>query len=602
MNDEVSSDRTKLLALIGVVLLVGAVVVLLAVPPASGYEFSIYEAYPWYFWAGIVGAIFIGQLVVLRTALADRRRPVDSSVGVLLVLLPLLALTLLPIIRGYPLYNRDDVMTHIGFVRDLPESGVKSSIYPPMHLQVNSLAAATGQPPRVVITLLPVVFSVVFLGGLYLFTSHLFDDSDLALFAVGFSFFPAMSAIHVLAVPFTLSLLLVPLVMFLLIAEQRTQAVPIRAMLPFAILGLLYYHPLTATFVILTSLSYAGIKRIRGLDDPYRAPTTTATLSLVVFGGWYLSFFGIVNRFRRVTLNVLYPQGGDSPLQQTAQTVERTSPELLDLVRIAAVRYGADVLVFGFAVGFLALTVITFWLDDTLPNAYVLLAGALVVIFSGATVLFFVFDFIGGFGRTLGYGRIFALPLAGAFWYRLLRRAERPSVRVGSFVTLSMVLLVMVSLTTASVFASPIAFDGNEQVTAMEIDGTDWTFENRNEDLLIEEVGIKQWRFEHFHTGVNQTSPTVRREGTLPPGNFNYNTNETLGRNYTTDRYLLITRKARQTYPVLFDDYRTLWRYYPSEYNRLETDRTVTRIYDNGEFNTYRIEGTANRTEQGSGS
>jgi hypothetical protein len=597
MRDEVSSERTKILALAGVVLLVLAVQVLLALPPATGYEGSIYSVYPWYFWVAVVGAILAGQLVVLRTALADGHRPLDLSVGLLLVALPVLALSLVPYVRGYPIYGRADVLTHVGFVRDLPESGVNESIYPPMHLQVQSLATATGTGPNAVINLLPAAFTVAYLGGLYLLVGQLFDDGRRARFAAGVALFPAMGVVHVHAVPYTLSLLLVPLLLFLLIAEQRTRATAVRVMLPVALVGVLFYHPLTAVFVLCTGVVYLAIKRVRGIDHPGPAPTTVASLSVVVFGGWYLNFPGIVARFRRVVRNVLYPGDSESPLEATTGTVARTSPDIADLLRIAAVKYGADLLVFGFAMAFLAVAAVAWWRDGPRPNAFVLLAGGIAAAFAGTTVLFFVFDFVGGFGRPLAYGRIFALPLAGALWYRLRTGPDRPAVRTVAAVSLALILLVMTGLTTASVFTSPIVAEGNEQVTAMELDGTEWTFAHRNESLLVDEFGIDQYRFEHVHAGFRNGSSTVRDEGTVPPDHFNYSTHETLGDSYEADRYLLLTRKGRLTYLTRFPDYRRLWRFYPREFERLQRDRTVARIYANGEYDAYHIEGTRNASD-----
>lgn len=597
---EMSGLRTKALALIGVVLLVLAAAFILVVPPAAGYETSLYEAYPWPFWACIIGSIFVGQLVILQSVTSEAEESLNFFIGKLLAVIPIITLTLMPYIRGYPIYGRADVLSHLGMIREIPEIGISDNIYPPMHLSIRSLATATGLEPAAVINILPIVFSIVFIAFMYLFLGQLFERPRVALFVVPLVLFPAMSSAHLQAAPFTLSLLLTPFPIYLLAKEQRTQATSIRAMLLIAFVGVILYHPLTALFILTVCILYVPIKRISTLQIRHRAPTTVTSFSFAVFGAWYLALPGIVNRFQRVILNVLYPEPGDSELATTVDTVQRTSPEPLDLFRIAAVQYGDDLIIFGCATAFLLTVGLKWWHSGDAPNAFVLLSGCIFMSFGFLSVMFLLFDFIGGFGRPLAFGRIFALPLAGALWYTLLQRATTPISRTVVGACLALVLVFLVSLTVFAVFSSPIVSDSNEQVTEMEVEGMEWNLANRNDELLVEEFGIKQYRFEDLLRGTEGTSPTIRRQNTMPPPHFNYTVYETLSQSYDDDRYLLLTEKGRRTYPERFPDYRDQWRYTPDDFEQLEFDRSVNRVYDNGEFNTYLIETEAPSPERGS--
>ena len=51
----------------------------------------------------------------------------------------------------------------------------------------------------------------------------------------------------------------------------------------------------------------------------------------------------------------------------------------------------------------------------------------------------------------------------------------------------------------------------------------------------------------------------------------------------------MINRLAEETYPRQFPEYEEHWRFTPQDFEQLDNDRSVSRIYDNGEVRTYRV-------------
>jgi hypothetical protein len=586
---------TRLLAAVGTLFLLAAAAVALVVPPASGYEISIYAAYPWYFWAAIVGAIFVGQLVMLSSA-ADDSESHTGTFGLLLSLAAVVTLTLLPYLRGYPVYGRGDVLTHLGLIRDLRTYGTVGNIYPPMHLLVEALAGATGLEPVTLINFLPMVFTAVFLGSMYRLVVVITDDRRRAMFAAPFVLFPVLGSSHVIAVPFTLSLLLTPFALYLLVLERRTSTIPVRVMLLLGVIGVVLFHPLTGLFLMFVLLLYAGTERVLAAGYPSQSPSSVASFTVAVFAGWYLSFVGILIRFRNIVDDFLRQRSSESQLEGTVNTVERTGADLADVVRIAVLQYGDAAILYGFATTFVAGMALRWSLGRLQPGRFTPLFGATTLLFIGASVVFLTNDLIVGFGRPLGFGTIFAAALAGWFWYALWQRTDHGAAKSAFAVGIGAVLLLLVLLSVASMFSSPPVAQTNQQVTQMELDGMEWTLENRNDELLIEEFGITQFRHYQMRNGIEDPSPTVRREETRPPDHFNYTTYETLGRSYETDTYLVLSRLGRITYPAKFPDYRDQWRFTPGDFARLEHDPSVASIYDNGEFDAYWISADTNRT------
>ncbi len=587
-------------AIVGVASLLVACAVLLTVPPASGYEIYIYTAYPWYFWAAIVGAIVGGQVAVLAAATGGRVNGSAAGFGAAVSVGGVLVVTVLPSLRGYPVYGRADVLTHLGLIADLETVGTAENIYPPTHLVVQALSGATGLEPMTVIQLLPVAFTGVFLGSLYYLVRRLYDRQR-ALFALPFVLAPVLAGAHVTAVPFALSLLFTPLVVYLLVAERATAARPVRLLLAVTIVGLVLYHPLTAVFLLIVLALYAVIERTVAPGRVSPTPARAALFAGVVFGARYLTMTGILIRFQTVTDDFL-GGGGRSQLGGTVDTIERTSPEFADVLKIAVFQYGSTAILYGLAALLLAVVAGRWLRDRGWPGHVAVVFGAVTVTFAGLGVLFLTNDFIVGFGRPLAFGEIFAAVLAGSVWYVAWQRTDRAAGRAAVTVALVVVLAAVVGLTVASTFSSPIVAETNQQVTEMELDGMAWTFENRNDEMLVEEFGIDQYRFYDLRYGVENATATVRREGTVPPDHFNYTTYETLGRSYESDHYLVLTRLGRITYPVKFPGYRDQWAFTPADFARIQFDPTVAQVYDNGEFETYRIDGTGSGVDPAVGS
>lgn len=590
MRDEHTPIETKVIAAAGTICLLVAVATLHRVPPASGYEISIYRAYPWYFWGCLVGTTLLGQLVVLRSAVVHRNEGRDWIIGGLLTVVPGFILLALPYIRGYPIYGRGDVLTHAGLIRDLPDFGILLNIYPPMHLLIQSLAAMTGMEVTAVMTLLPVVFGIVFFSAMVLIVAELFKERQRALLCLPVVLIPFAGSAHVTMVPFVLSVLLTPLVMFLLIKQKRTKAVPFRAMLLLAIVGVLVYHPLTAVFLLVLLGVYSGFNRVPSLHPEWTGLPNLTSFALVVFTAWYMKYTGIIVRFRNVIADFINPTAGESPLQARTETIERTSPEALDLLRAIIIQRGSDVLIFGLAAVFLAVVGLLWYRNNEQPGVYVALFGGIALLFGGVAAVFLTNDLIAGFGRPLLFGKLFAVLFVGALVHLLLQGATTPVEETTINAAFGVVLVVLILLSVFSMFASPLAFERNHQVTHAEVDGTEWLYENRNDELLIEERGIRQYRFYHLHYGTEEPSPSIRWGDASPPDHFNYTEHETLGASYDDPRYMVLPELARITYPERFPDYPEQWRFTASDFDQLENDRSVARVYDNGEFNSYRIQ------------
>lgn len=586
------SNRLEKIALFGLVLLIVAVGIVIVTPPARQYELSIYATYPTFFWILIMGAMIAGLAVIVGSAWQDTGQ--TWIFGLLVVLLTNALLLLLPYIRGYLMYGRGDALSHIGFVQDIVTSGnIEGNIYPLMHLLVIAVADATGSDPIAVSMLVPLVFSVLYFGGIYFLMVHMFDSRERILLGLPLAILPILGHAHLGFRPFDVSVMLVPLALYLLILGQRNTAPAVRATFVVVLLSLLLYHPLTALFVVAIFFVYLIGKYTPRISKQSATPTNLVSLSAAVFLAWYSNFKEIIFRLDNV-YTTFTEGGGNPPVAAYTDTVQESQPALIDLARVALFRYGTEMVLFALGSIFVTLLVALYVRKVYIPDAHIFMFAGTIVFFVVVGFVFLMMDLPAPHTRPWQFALVGVVVLAGEGFYVIRHYTDLPTtnrgVRKVGQATFTGLLIVLVVLSVFSVHRSPLVSEANHQVTEMEVDGAEWLTEHRTASDGLSEVGISYHRYHHAQYGVR--SATTPFSGVAPPPHFNYTTRATLGQSYSSDRYLLISRKGRIVYPQGYPNYPENWRYTPSEFARVERDSTVNRIYDNGDLTQYTIEGT----------
>jgi len=581
------------IAFFGLSLLVIATIVVLRVPPAEHYEISIYRAYPGYFWALIVGAMSAGLIATVTSA----KTPKDRSwmFGPPLVLMTNFMLLMLPYFRGYYMYGRADPMSHLGFVRDIVQTGTTgSNIYPLTHLLTMAVTDATGSNLMIVSMLIPPVFSLLYFGSLFYLLCILFDSREQILFGLPFAFIPVLRIAHLGLRPYDLSVMLIPFTFYLFFRGQRDPIPSIRAAFVIAVFAQLLYHPLTALFVIGVFSLYLLSKHSSHVQKKYATPTNLFSLMLMVFLVWYSTFAGIIIRFKRIYFTLFGTSQGKPPVAAYTGTINEASPPLIDIVRVATFKYGIEFLLFGLGFAFLGLATILLVRQEYVPDIITVMFGGTLALFSVGGLIFLLTDLIVPPTRPFQIAKIGTVVLAGQLFYLAWDHFEwiwrRPVFRTGFWSTFAVVLVLLATLSTFSVYKSPLESERNGQATQMEFEGSKWLIEHGNATDELARFGITFNRFYHAQFG---TRTRDRFSEKTPPSHFNYTTKDRLGQSYRTDHYLTITRKGRIVYPEMFPNYPERWRFTPNDFERLERDSTTNRVYDSGDYNQYLVDGTA---------
>ncbi|WP_336135437.1 hypothetical protein [Natronomonas amylolytica] len=587
------SNQPRWLTLGGVALLIVAVAIVITTPSANRYEISLYRAYPIYFWVLLVGAMLAGALTIVASARVDSGR--SWVYGVSLMLLTNALLLLLPYIRGYEMFGRSDAMSHLGFMVDISNSGgIGGNIYPPMHLLAIAVSDATGVEPMTVAMLLPVVFSGIYFGAMFYLLYAVFETRAQVLFGLPFVMLPVLRQAHVGFRPFDVAIMLVPLVLYLFFKGQPNPTPPVRATFVVVLVAVLLYHPLTAIFLIMVFALYGASKYAPLVKRKYASPTNLVSLSAAVFIVWYSEYAGIILRFEQVHDSLFGAGGGGTRADTYARTIEEASPPLIDLARVFTFKYGLEFVLFGLGFAFLGMAVLLILQRKAVLDTYSVMIIGTVIGFSVFGVAFLLQDLIVPPQRPFQIAKIGAVVIVGQLFYVLWRHVdwspERPSVRISFQTILTITLIVLIVLSTFSVYESPLESESNHQVTEMEVQGNEWLTEHGSASQEVAAFKISHHRFNHARSGTSTPQPFAF---STPPPHFNYTVHDSLGRSYQNDRYLTITRAGRIVYPEAFPNYRPRWRFTPEDFERLERDTTTNRIYDNGDYRQYLVEGNA---------
>jgi hypothetical protein len=583
-----SVSQWLLVAGFGLAVVITAVA--LTTPPAAGYERSVYGAFPPFFWILVVLALFLGQLVILRSAL-NRSPQADAwRLGVLLIGVIQGLLVFMPYVRGYPAYGFADVLTHVGDVRTIEATGgdLFVNIYQNHHQLVLALSYATGIEPIHIINVVAGVNSIFVLVTVVALLSAVFERRR-ALLTLPFVAVLVGGGAHMNASPFAQSVLLFPFVLYLFVRAQQTASVGYRASLAVAIVGIITYHPLTGLFLILVfGLHYVTVVLTNATsDEPVSgispgSSKLVAQLSLVTFSGWYYNFYGVILRFEFAVGQLLGRGVGESTLAQYSSTASQYSPSLPDLLLFGSVNYGVTGLYLGIGVLFVLTVVWLYLRRRPVEPAYLVTWALAFCLFSALGVVFLTTNLIGGFGRPLSFATLFAGLSAGALFHRVYVDSGQ---EVAVTAVALLVLTILIVLAVVSLYPSGLSGQSNMQVTDRDIAGADWYFANTPAGATLDHHGIGMYRFEDAR--LSTESDVLPEDVSGPPPHFNYTNHDTLGASYDETQYLIVSERARVFYPTTYPDYREFWSFTPRDWARFENDPTVSHVYGNGEFDIY---------------
>jgi hypothetical protein len=587
----VTAQRVAVLvAAAAIVVLSGYIV---ATPPATTYEPSLVEAFPLAFWV----AFGVGLAALLVTFVGAAATGTGYwKHGFVLLATQYGLFFSLPLVRGYFLYGRghSDSLFHLTAVKELVDSGLLSGrvFYPHEHFLFSELVLV-GLPVESLVSLVPFVFALAFIGGIGLFVRELTGSPAGLPLGIAAGMPLVFSKFYTQLHPSVLSFFLFPLVLLMLERGRRTNAQRYVALATVYGLAMVYFHPVTALLlvVLITSTFVFGHVYRFVTKEPVR--TLRARLAFAILPATFIWYIG----FPRTQENIreIFAAEGESAADKQANLLANSVLGPEELVMRFVELYGA-VFVFFVIAGVACLVVLADLLRRRPDYAESYLATEFVI-GAGIAASFIAVSLVAnGPIRVSRYMILMAMVLTALLFVRVLSWPRGVTRTAGA------VLLTLLVLSSA-LLGSFTVYDPNKHMTQSEHEGAFFVLEHSTGEQLVRSHSLTQ-KTQYYTTAGTD----VRHDRTLMRTNDRY-PKFALAPHFGYDEYdsasvnigagYVATHEYDRTYletSFFTDEQReALFLHDEATLERMSRDRTVQKVYSNGGFETWLVRWTDER-------
>lgn len=621
----------KLASIVALICVSVALCIIARTPPAPGYEVSIYEAYPVYFWLLLAASICCGIGIVVHQAFTEAQGRWWIA-GLCLVIFSNSILLLLSEFRGYFFYGRGDTATHLGYIRDILTTGQigASNFYPIQHILGTDLIEIAGLSTETIPSLLFVLFSGTYILNICLLSRVVAKSHGQRLLMVAFAMPLIYSMYHASIHPNMLALFMVPCLLYLYHMREGTSGNCFRYVLLLLLMAfsITFFHPVTALFVTIIILIFGlphvayslrnfsrrlqarllrrRMPRFEQYNGLGRNFGGISLIMLVTFFAWYISYSSIRENLGR-TADWLLHQMGTPLVEAEIGLVREAGLSLAQLVEILIKSDGAIILM-------LLMAGIAF--------AYVINRALLGMPGRGTMQSWYAIQFVVAiiiaivmmFGDFPEYEhnpiRLARLPLlmgtilGGMVFYDFMMEyfpkatdeRSRLSMRAMLAVFLGVAIAIMAILSVGSVYLSSWTNSPSAQVTGAEVVGAKWFETTKNPDVLVvASTEDMLGRFEHYNFGVDTANieAAVLADPPRVPSHFGYDEYVYVAEALDDeDRYIVMSDFGKLKplcYPVNVRPKIEQWT--ECDFAKLEYDYTVEQLYSSRDFEVWRVYG-----------
>lgn len=584
----------KIVLIFSFFLLLVALGIIVHTGPVRAYEFSIYDAYPWYFWVLILSAIFCGQLIILGSAITPSRNNYWIF-GLCVLLVANSIILFMPLIREYYLESDGDILSHIGFMKDLLHTAsIGGNHYPIDHILVGVIAHLfSGLSFPYLTLIIPPFFSFFFILSLYFVGKMIFSNRFVQLMLVIISSVLMFGQHAVLFMPNAQAFFLVPLILYAALKiYYETDNKKYYILLFLLSFFIVFYHPLVTVLVILILclmqvtlyvLEKYENRNLKSVNYIY-----TIFFIVIVFTMWstYLSL---------VTSTVALPiaerllgnETGQSELQSNIAVVSLVKLDPIYFFNMVFNMYGNFIIMVIFSLLSILFILKSIKEQKTKPDLYIGIPVVGFIIFFILAIFMFAINGAFNFERIIHFSWLFSFLLVPTGIYLFLYDNPDRMLTIKGIIKLSIIISFFFGLTYFSIFnlfPSPIIKQANTAVIDSEYKGMSTFFAYRNQTLPLLEYVVPSFRYHEsiYGRAAEKINILYYDPNSTPPDHFGYQ-NVTLSHNfYNTSQYLLLDARGRGFYSRVYPEYEEKWRFLPADFERLNFDSAVQNIYDNG--------------------
>jgi hypothetical protein len=509
----------------------------------------------------------------------------------------------LPLLENYYFFNPGDSLTHLGYVNDIINTGsFVHDTYPIIHILIYNISIITGINPRIIMMLIPQVFTIFFILSVYLLSKSLNYEKKESLLIAALATIPVFAGESLYTVPSAEAFFMVPFTLFLFVRSRTSQenAVKYSIMLVLTLIMYPFFHQeVSLLLVMIMGVIYVVVSKTSSLKHlsflKNRNNLTPIILLFVGFAIWYSSSV-IFGNTMQIIYNSIFFDLGTSPANIVSETSLKGIALAYNIIKI----YGVEISYL--LISCLAAIILLIRIIKKKANVLEKILFILFVLLVVINFLSFFRGLIIGL-RTVKYLiliSLFMIPISFHYLKRITEKKNISSIKRSLIVSIPFLLIITLSI--FNTYPSPILKSFNYQITQESFDGMEFVVNSENYTYMLSEPTSPD-RFKDAISGKSKNRGLVV---TIPVDHFGYsnNLNDTSNNYGTTGlRNINITRKLvgnlgnfyREDRLLIIDQvtlkFNSNGRYVKDDFNMLKNDFTVNNIYENNGFNLYYVKG-----------
>jgi hypothetical protein len=580
-----------------------SVVIMAATPPASGYELSLYEAYPPILWVLIAVTVFFSMYTIIKSCESQLRNLYYGYFSILFINTLIL---FLPIIRGYYSMSRGegDMYFHMFIARQIVHSGYLpvTDIYPVMHIWLSVLYCFL--PDYIVLTVvLSAVFFILYVLSLYILGKTLLGTHKGGILVSIFGLPLLFSNLHDGFIPFFFALLIFPLILY---AYQKITDYPAqknRFYICLVVLSLfiVFCHPMISVFLLIMFSIFTVYELFKGRATGRQSNIEAANIVVIVFltlALWWLQNSQALNTLQTIAA-ALFEQG--SHLSIFAHQVSRVSTSnasiWLVIDRFFKI-YGPVCLYFSIALLFLLYLTYQYFQNRKLHETDFIYSLQFCAAVCMGIVLVTGYFVIAEPIRAASFALVIATILSGLFFYRQRNVG-------GLMASITVILTVVCMMTILTLHASPWIGGTNSAFTYGDKNGVDWLLTYRNTEIPVVKEELSNLKYaQYFYEATDIRNSrnvseyafyrNLNKYTEVIPSHFGYTVNRTIGESFAyipeKEAYMTTTELMRRTVEAVQEDRRSQVKSFTdAEFIRLKNDPTINLVYVSNTYGVWTI-------------
>ncbi|MCL0058165.1 DUF1616 domain-containing protein [Dehalococcoidia bacterium] len=574
--------------------------------PATEYEPCIFAATPPLLWISLILSIACGITVIVRQ-IYNRGDEEHSlwKIGFLLIFLSYIISISLHIIRGYYMWCMiGDPASHIGWIKEAINAGyvAHTNFYPILHVyaaQISQILIIDLVPLH---KLLPLFFATLSIPFMYCFAKSILPRKGQVILAT----IASCILLHGWYLNFTPnhhSVLLLPMFLFILVKAFTTRKIEWSLLLIIMVFLLPPFHPVPVMAISIMLIALWMPKRVFTFIDKAKHASQrkgrslsifnfTLLLILVVWAITWISEFGVWDATIRNIYTVIV-EGGPTHLERLVDKAELAEGYGISVIEhIFRRMWGTFVFII---LALICLPIL--WKDMRTHKEYInlfSLYGPLAII---GLFIALLYNLDVGFGplRMLFFVVMICTIFVGFILYKMIDKIREIKKRSIHKFALSPLIILMTALFIHGIliiYPSPYVVSASWHTTQTEVAGMDWTFHHRDLDLPITGISIAPHRFAHLlltpEEQAEQRIPWYLPEDIRVPHRFGYDNYTSLSASFKNDLYMAVLERCRSIYLDVLPELAEI-RWMPGDFERLEHDQGLNKIYTNGGFDLWKI-------------